>query len=86
MLKVSEARYHHRHIVFIRIVDGSLIIFRTSRMNYGVTPTQAANTTQSGNGKNASEESTAPFKEKPNFCALSIACLRHRCGMSAHNP
>lgn len=39
-------------------------------------PASCAISTQSANGKNASDAITAPFKSKPNDLALAIACLR----------
>ena len=38
-------------------------------------PAFFANSTQSGNGKNASEDITAPLKSNPKEFALSIACV-----------
>jgi hypothetical protein len=40
-----------------------------------LTPTFDAISTQSGNGKNASEAITDPCKENPKAVAFSIACF-----------
>ena len=43
--------------------------------NTATIPASAAISTQSGNGKNASDAITEPFKSNLNACAFSIACL-----------
>ena len=75
MFKMTNTRLDHSQTMFVAIINGQLVVNRTSRLT-AVIPALSAISTQSANGKNASEAITAPFRSKLNETAFSIACFR----------
>lgn len=76
MFKMTNTRLDHSQTMFVAIINGQLVVNRTSRLDNGGDTGFVGNFHTVGKRENASEAITAPFRSKLNETAFSIACFR----------